>query len=105
MRHWPPLDVGPEQYKIHTKHLPHFFIQTPDYIFISQPSELMLIHKLKVFITKNRLHFYSAAQLVISKCSKTLINPRKLLQDDEVKYISLVMNVSFISQSHVYGST
>lgn len=64
----------------------------------------MLIRKFKVFITKNSLHFCSAAHLVISKCSKTLIKPQKLLEDNEAKYISLVMNVSFISYSDVDGS-
>ena len=87
------------------QHLLHSFVQTPDYIFISQPSELMLICKLKVFIIKNTLHFYRAAHLVISKCSKTLIKPQKLLEDNKAKYISLVMNVSFISHPDVHGST
>lgn len=87
------------------QHLPHSFVQTPDYIFISQRSELMLISKFKVFIMKNTLHFYSAAHPVISKCSKTLIKPQKSLEDNEAKYISLVMNVSFISRSDVDRST
>lgn len=88
------------------QHLPHLFVQTPVYTFISQLSELMLIHKLKGFtIRLNTLHLYSVAHLVISKCSKTLIEPQKLLEDNEAKYISLVINVSFISFSDVHGST
>lgn len=78
------------------QHLPHSFIQTSNYIFTLQPSELMLVHKLKVFRTKSPLPFYSIAHLVISTCSKTLNKPEMLLKGNEDKYISLVMNIFFI---------
>lgn len=88
------------------QHLPHLFVQTPGYTFISKHSELMLIQTLKVFtIELNNLHLYNAAHLVISKCRKTLIKPQKLLEDNEAIYISLVINPSFISLPDVHGST
>lgn len=85
------------------QHLSHSFVQTPDCISVSQPSVLLLILKLKVFITKNTLHFYSTAHLVISKFSKTLIKPQKLLEDNETKYN--LTNVSFISHTDMDGPT